>query len=129
MARVDVLVPNRTELGILADTEEPRTTDEVEHAARSIDVDAAVVVTLGADGALLVTKGQARAFPAPQVSPVDPTGAGDAFCAAVAHGLSVGMDLPGAVERAVIAGALATTRPGAQAAMPTAGEVEALLHR
>jgi ribokinase len=127
--RVDVLVPNRTELGILAGRDVPKGVAEVEHAARSVGIDAAVVVTLGAEGALLVTPDRAKAFPAPDVLPVDPTGAGDAFCAAIAHGLSAGMDLPDAVGRAVIAGALATTRPGAQAAMPTNDEVEAHLGR
>lgn len=127
MDSVHVLVPNRSELGVLAGTDEPRTIVEVEDAARSIDLDAAVVVTLGAEGALLVTTDQAKLIPAPDVSAVDPTGAGDAFCAAVAHGLSAGMDLADAVGMAVIAGALATTRPGAQAAMPTAEEVRAHL--
>jgi ribokinase len=125
--RVDVLVPNRSELGLLAGTERPDTTADVVQAARSIGTNAAVVVTLGADGALLVTKDQVQAFPSPDVSPVDPTGAGDAFCAAVAHGLAVGMELSRAIERAVVAGALATTRQGAQAGMPTNEEVEAVL--
>jgi len=127
MNRVDVLVPNRSELGLLAGMEKPGTTADVVRAARSIRIDAAVVVTLGADGALLVTKDNVQAFPSPDVSPVDPTGAGDAFCAAVAHGLAVGMELIRAVERAVVAGALATTRQGAQAGMPTNEEVETLL--
>ena len=70
---------------------------------------------------------QARLIPAPDVSPVDPTGAGDAFCEAVAHGFSARMALADAVGMAVVAGALATTRPGAQAAMPTAEEVRAHL--
>jgi ribokinase len=125
--RVDVLVPNRSELGLLAGTEKPDTIDDVVQAARSIGTNADIVVTLGADGALLVTKDQVQAFPSPDVSPVDPTGAGDAFCAAVAHGLAVGMELSRAIERAVVAGALATTRQGAQAGMPTNEEVEAVL--
>jgi ribokinase len=125
--RVDVLVPNRSELGLLAGTEKPDTIDDVVQAARSIGTNADIVVTLGADGALLVTKDQVQAFPSPDVSPVDPTGAGDAFCAAVAHGLAFGMELFRAIERAVVAGALATTRRGAQAGMPTNEEVEAVL--
>jgi ribokinase len=61
------------------------------------------------------------------VDPVDPTGAGDAFCGALAHALSRGLELTAAVERAVFAGAVATTRPGAQVAMPGAEELEKLL--
>jgi ribokinase len=125
--RVDILVPNRSELGVITDRDEPRSNREVEEAARSVGMDAAVVVTLGPEGALVVGEGQAELVPAPAVTAVDPTGAGDAFCAALAHGLGSGMDLVGAVERAVVAGALATTRPGAQAAMPSKEEVESAL--
>jgi ribokinase len=129
LAMVDVLVPNRTELALLTGSDEPSTIAEVEHAARSLGHGVDVVVTLGAEGALLVDEGRVTAVPAPEVSPVDPTGAGDAFCAALARGVSSGKDLLAAVEIAVVAGALATTRPGAQAAMPTYQEVEALLRR
>lgn len=125
LERVDILVPNRPELGVLSGGDEPGTVAAVEQAARSLGL-SAVVVTLGAEGALLVTEGGAVPVAAPEVMAVDPTGAGDAFCAALAQGLSVGMDLPRAVERAVVAGALATTRPGAQTAMPTLDEVESL---
>jgi ribokinase len=65
--------------------------------------------------------------PAPTVEAVDPTGAGDAFCGALAHGLTRGMELVDAVELAVTAGALAVTRAGAQTAMPTGAEVNAAL--
>ncbi|HEX6301085.1 MAG TPA: ribokinase [Acidimicrobiia bacterium] len=129
LAMVDILVPNRPELALLTGGDEPRTIAEVEHAARSIGHSADVVVTLGAEGALLVGDDRSTLVPAPEVSSVDPTGAGDAFCAALARGVSAGKDLLAAVETAVAAGALATTRRGAQAAMPTAEEVEALLRR
>jgi ribokinase len=78
---------------------------------------------------MLIADGESTRVPAPEVEPVDPTGAGDAFCGALAVALSHGSSLREAVERAVVAGAIATTRRGAQAAMPTTEEVEALLGR
>lgn len=127
LGRVDVLIPNRGELAALAGVAEPASTDEVVAAVARLELDAAVVVTLGADGALLVVDGEATHIPAPVVDAVDPTGAGDAFCGALAHALSQGLDLGSATKRAVVAGALATTRPGAQAALPVRDEVERLV--
>jgi ribokinase len=126
--RVDVLIPNRSELGALTGRE-PGTIAEVADAARALRVAGSVVVTLGSDGALLVQEDDVVVVPAPPVAAVDPTGAGDAFCGAMAHGLSASMDLEESVRRAVVAGALAATRPGAQSAMPTAAEVTELLDR
>jgi ribokinase len=121
---VDVLVPNRSELGVLGGVSEPATAEEAVAAAGNLRPNACTVVTLGAAGALIVEGGRSHLVPAHPVDPVDPTGAGDAFCGALAHSLSQGQDLDAAVATAVVAGALATTRPGAQTAMPTAGEVE-----
>jgi ribokinase len=65
--------------------------------------------------------------PAAMVATVDTTGAGDAFCGALAAALAEGRPLAQAVTRAVAAGALATTRVGAREGMPTAAELEAFL--
>lgn len=129
LARVDVLIPNRTELGRLARTPTPASTEEATTAVARLDCDVAVVVTLGSDGALVVENGRANHFPAPHVEVVDPTGAGDAFCGALAESLSRDASLGDAVGRAVAAGALAATRPGAQSAMPTVVELEQILSR
>jgi ribokinase len=60
---------------------------------------------------------------------VDTTAAGDAFSAALAVSLAEGKDLEEAVRVANAAGALATTREGAQPSMPTRAELEAFLGR
>jgi ribokinase len=65
--------------------------------------------------------------PAEMVATVDSTGAGDAFCGALAAALAEGRSLAEAVIRAVAAGALATTRLGAREGMPTAVELEEFL--
>ncbi|WP_172383930.1 ribokinase [Streptomyces sp. MNP-20] len=85
-----------------------------------------VVVTLGAEGALVATAEGSERVPSVKVDAVDTTGAGDAFTAALAWRLGVGEDLVTAARYAVRVGALAVTRAGAQASYPTAAEVAEL---
>ncbi|MGW7198826.1 ribokinase [Streptomyces chryseus] len=85
-----------------------------------------VVVTLGAEGAVVAEGGTAVRVPSPRVGAVDTTGAGDAFTAALAWRLGLGEDLATAAAFAVRVGAAAVTKEGAQASFPTAGEVAAL---
>lgn len=131
LARIDVLVPNRGELAALTG----RHVDDHEAAiaaARALRGDAshpgpaAVVVTLGADGALVVDEHGADHVPARQVEVVDTTAAGDAFSGALADGLARGLDLRVAVRRSVVAASLAVGRSGAQPSLPTADELAAL---
>ena len=128
LERVDVLVPNRIELAQLAGSAEADDLAAVEEMARSLPVPT-VVVTLGADGALLVAGGDAVLLPAPPVEVVDTTGAGDAFCGAIAEALARGVAIDEATARAVHAGSLATTRRGAQPSLPTGAQVNASLAR
>jgi ribokinase len=90
--------------------------------------DGVVVVTEGAEGAVLLEEGRevARAAP-PPVEAVDGTGAGDAFTACLVVSLLEGREREEALRRACIAGALAASRFGAQTSLPTAEEVDALL--
>ena len=87
-----------------------------------------VCVTLGAEGAVLLERGVeiARAEP-PEVRAVDGTAAGDAFTACLVVSLLEDRSREEALRRACAAGALAASRPGAQASLPTAEEVDALL--
>ena len=128
LERVDVLVPNRIELAQLAGSAEASGLAAVEEMARGLPVPT-VVVTLGADGALLVAGGDAVVLPAPPVEVVDTTGAGDAFCGAIAEALARGVAIDEATARAVHAGSLATTRRGAQPSLPTGAQVNASLAR
>lgn len=126
MAAVDVLVPNQTELAILAGHTGPVDRSVAAKLAQRLDLPA-VVVTLGADGALAVSDGAAVHVPAVPVTPVDTTAAGDSFCAALADALVAGAELEQAVEWAVRVGAATTLRPGAQPSLPTRNEVTQLL--
>jgi ribokinase len=90
--------------------------------------DGLVVVTHGAEGAVLLEDGDqiARAMP-PRVEAVDGTGAGDAFTACLLVSLLEEQEPQEALERACAAGAIAASRFGAQPSLPTAGEVDAIL--
>ena len=85
-----------------------------------------LVVTRGAEGALYTAQGETFVRRAPRVEPVDTVGAGDAFTGALAAALDRGADLDRAVSEGLAAGALACTRPGAQAALPSREEIRAL---
>jgi ribokinase len=122
---LDVLVPNRVELAQLAGGPVPQTVDEAVRLAGRLPA-RAVVVTLGADGALVVEDGQAGHVPAVPVRPVDTTAAGDAFCAGLADALAGGAGLRDAARRAVRVAAAACLRQGAQASLPTPAELETL---
>lgn len=118
---VDYLIVNEHELGL--------TLGEATHAAVKEKGLAAVVTTLGAEGARVVTAGDVGHIPAPTVEAVDTTGAGDAFCGAFAAGLHRGLDVFEAAAEGVHVGAMATTRVGARRGMPTRGELEAFMGR
>jgi ribokinase len=121
LSGVDILIPNETELALLSSL--PVTgSKEVAAAAGSLPVDD-VVVTMGGSGAMVVKRSGATHVAAPSVTAVDTTGAGDAFCGALAAELARGAYLEAAVRFAVRAAAVAVTRHGAQAAMPTRDEV------
>jgi ribokinase len=131
LARVDVLVPNEHELAELAGADPgERSPAELAALARSL-ASAAVVVTLGARGALVVpgNGGPVLLQPPPPVTAVDSTGAGDCFCGALAAALAGGSPLPEAVRFAVAAAALSTTGPGARGALPDEDAVRAVLPR
>lgn len=105
-----LLTPNAGEARALTGEAEP------EAAARALAArtGAPVVVTLGAEGALLLDYGAVTRVPAPRVEAVDTTGAGDVFNGALAAELAGGAVLRAAVERAVVAAAHSVERPGAR---------------
>jgi ribokinase len=85
-----------------------------------------VVTTLGERGVFACTDRESRRVPAPSVAAVDTTAAGDAFNGALAVALTEGRELMAALRFANAAAAMACTRRGAQASLPTRGEVERL---
>ncbi len=83
------------------------------------------IITLGAQGALLVTAEGAVHVPARAVQAVDTTAAGDAFIGGLTAALLRGYPWPEAVRYATCAGTLAATVLGAQTSIPTAAQVDA----
>jgi ribokinase len=130
LADVDILVPNESELQLLSG--QPVTDmNSVKSAARVLLEKGVktVIVTLGANGALLVTNEQVTHIPTFKVGVVDTTAAGDAFIGGLAAALLKGKPLKEAVRYGNASGALATTKFGAQPSLPTQNEVEQLLRR
>jgi ribokinase len=119
-APVDVLVPNRGELETLAGGRGDPVT-----LARSITAARSVVVTLGAEGAVVVEGDRAERVRAPRVEVVDTTGAGDAFCGALAEAMAGGATVVEAARWAVRVAAVSVTRPGAQGGLPRREDVPA----
>lgn len=116
LARADLLVANAAEAAT--------------YGARLHAGPGLVAVTLGAEGATLFRHGEPIASaPPPPVAVVDSTGAGDAFTAALVIALLEGRPPDAALAFACAAGALATTRPGAQPALPRRAEVDSLIAR
>jgi ribokinase len=86
------------------------------------------VVTLGAAGAIVVRADRPPLeVAALRVDAIDAVGAGDTFVGVLAADLAAGRTLDDAVQRAVVAAALSTTRPGARGGMPTSAELDAAL--
>ncbi len=120
------LVPNETELRILTGLP-VESLDEVEAAARSLMARGigTVIVTLGARGALLVEAGGSTKVPPVPVTPVDTTGAGDAFIGSFARYYVERRDVVAALNQAVRYAADSITRRGTQKAYATEAEFTA----
>ncbi|MEP6650815.1 MAG: ribokinase [Lapillicoccus sp.] len=119
-AQVDILVVNEHEAVELA-----RLADVEAAVRRLLDDVPAVLVTLGAEGARLVTRaGTDVLVAAARVTATDTVAAGDTFCGVFAAALSQGLDERRCLERACAAASLAVQRPGAQASVPTGSEVD-----
>lgn len=82
-----------------------------------------VVLTLGANGAWAMDRGQRFFQPAFEVQAVDTTAAGDTFTGFFLAGISSGMPIPDALRRAAFASSIAVSRKGAADSIPTAEEV------
>ena len=124
LRNVTVLTPNETEAQQL--TGMPVHDEASARAAAATLLQRGVqhvIITMGSQGALLAGAGQYRWFPAIPVQAIDSTAAGDAFNGGLACALARGATLEEAVRWGGLAGALATTRLGAQPSLPTEDEL------
>ncbi|MEL6448747.1 MAG: ribokinase [Pseudomonadota bacterium] len=128
LAEVDMATPNAHEAADLTGVT-IRSPDDAERAARAL-LDRgprAVVITLGAQGALALTEAGVEHVPAPNVDAIDTVGAGDTFNGALAVALARGDALSNALRFAVTAASLSTLKRGAQPSIPRLDAVEAAL--
>ena len=129
---VDILVVNEIESRMVADSLGLEKEDPIEIARRlSANHDLICLTTLGAAGAVAIgpeggPEGAWKVEPL-SVTPVDTTGAGDAFIGTLAAALDGGTDLPQALHRASVAAGLCCTRWGTQSSFAWAEEIEARL--
>jgi sugar/nucleoside kinase (ribokinase family) len=86
-----------------------------------------VVLKMGALGCRIYSDDQVMNIPGFTVQEIDPTGAGDSFCAGFTVALLENMDLASAGRFANAVGALAVTRLGPMEGVPTRQQVESLL--
>ncbi len=131
LARCDWWSCNQREAALLTGSDDP-----VEAARRLVrrTSQADVIVRAGPDGCVVATRaGPALAnglslsrIPAPAVTAVDTTGAGDAHSGVFLAGLAAGLTVGDAARRANAAAALTVTRAGA-AVSPTRAELDQFL--
>jgi ribokinase len=123
----DVCVPNETELEQLtlrqtSDLEQARVAGEQLRQTGP----STVIVTLGSNGALVIQEGHSEHLPGVSVTPIDPTGAGDAFIGSLAVFLAEGTPLLDAARKANSVAALTVTRIGTQTSFPNRSEISEL---
>ena len=104
---VDIITPNEHEVELLGGASK----------LLSLGVKT-VIVTQGEKGAIVVDASGERPVDPFKVTPVDTTGAGDAFCGMLAARLAIGESMTAALRAAVISGALATQTEGAVPSLP-----------
>ncbi|WP_327322972.1 ribokinase [Streptomyces sp. NBC_01210] len=121
LAATDLLVPNEHEAATLAGIADPHAAAEA--LLRQVPE---VVITLGAAGSLYARRGAAPlTVPAPRVTAVDTTAAGDTFVGTLAVALVEGRPVQQALSWASAAAALCVQRAGASTSMPYRSEIDA----
>jgi len=127
-AHVDILIPNESELASMSpssDSEEKR----AHYLLNEKGVGMAVVVTLGARGAMVVGKDKTTLVCAPDGLPCasepvqDTVGAGDSFCGSLSCYLLAGLALPEAATKACGVASMSVRKRGAQTSYPKAHEL------
>ncbi len=137
----DLVTPNATEAAALLGLDPADAANPAASAEATIDFGrraavalrargaAAVVVTLGAAGAVFADAHGVVVVPPCPSTGLDSVAAGDAFNGGVAAALAQGVALEAALRRGAAAGALAASRAGAQESLPSLADVDRLLAR
>jgi ribokinase len=122
---VDILTPNEIEAAMLLKMADGLPLDPSIAGQALLRLGpASIIVTIGAEGAIVAKLEGSTHVPALKVEAVDTTAAGDCFTGALACALAEGKKLSDAARFAAAAASLSVTRLGAQSSMPTRAEVE-----
>ena len=117
LAAIDVLIVNEHEATMLAEALAIHADLNVLAEALAQRFAIAVVLTLGAQGAMVAARGVRLHARPPPLAVVDATGAGDALAGALTAALDRGAPWPQALVEGVAAGSLACGEVGAQSAL------------
>lgn len=130
LSLVDFLIPNEWEAQLLSGVKMTREGEMREIAQKLLRMGArGVVITLGERGVFFKDSESEVRIEAFRVKAIDTTAAGDAFVGGFAVALAEGKPIREGLRFASGAGALATTRLGAQPSLPRRRDVEALLSK
>jgi ribokinase len=128
LRQIDLLVPNESEASALSGIPVRGQAGAAEAATALVRAGCgAVLVTLGPEGVVLLDGQGRHHHPAHAVCALDTTGAGDTFIGALAAASVEGQDLRSAIDFAQRAAAFSVQRRGAQASMPTRGDLRTTL--
>lgn len=127
---VDIITPNETEAKRLTGVEinDQESWEEAANILLTRGVKTAII-KLGARGVFCMSSSQQFHLPAFAVKAIDTVAAGDAFNGAMATALDRGLSLRQALTWGAAAGALTTTKPGAQPALPDWEIFDNFLHQ
>jgi len=127
MKSLYAITPNRIEAEIISGIK-VADWESAERAAKEINQKGVeiVIITLGAEGALIKEGENYHRIPATKVETIDTTAAGDVFNGALCVAIIEGRSIVESVEFACKASALATTQMGAQSSIPYRSDVEKL---
>ncbi|MBI9044256.1 MAG: ribokinase [Anaerolineaceae bacterium] len=121
---IDIITPNETEAAMIVGF--PVNSEEnIQKAAAYFHENGVpeVIIKLGGKGAYWSKEGSGKFIQPHKVKAIDTVAAGDAFNGALAAGLYNGLSTVQAIDWAMAAGALSTTRKGAQPSLPYKNEV------
>jgi len=128
LSLVDFIVPNEIEAQFLTGIKWRGDQDIRKIAKRLLEIGARnVVITLGSKGLYFKNRSDEIRMKAYRVKVIDTTAAGDAFLGALATGLAEKKPIQEALKFANAAGALATTKLGAQPSLPWRKELSSFL--
>ena len=120
LKKVDLLIPNESELASLANIE-INSNKDLKKACKVLEKMGVneIIVTLGKKGCLYYKNGKIKKFDAKKVEAVDTTGAGDSFAAGIALSLDKGKNIKEAIKFATEVASKTVQKYGAQSSLST----------